>query len=99
MSMRAYNTVLAVAVVLALAGPRVGTAQEQNRFALLFPDAVWDGTPDAPQQGVAVLIKGTRIEAVGRADAIKTPPGADRVDLPGTTLIPGLIEGHSHLFL
>ena len=67
--------------------------------AILVPEAVWDGTQDAPQKGVVVLIKGNRIEAIGRAADVKMPPDAERVELPGTTLIPGLIEGHSHLFL
>jgi imidazolonepropionase-like amidohydrolase len=66
---------------------------------LLVPEAVWDGTQDAPQRGFVILIRGSRIEAVGRAAEVKEPPDAERVELPGTTLIPGLIEGHSHLFL
>jgi imidazolonepropionase-like amidohydrolase len=53
---------------------------------------------DAPQRGLAVLVRGSRIEAVGPADRV-APAGTERVDLKGTTLIPGLIEGHSHLFL
>ena len=43
-----------------------------------------------------VLVKGERIIAAG-ADAAAT--GAREIDLPDTTLVPGLIEGHSHLFL
>ena len=35
----------------------------------------------------------------GRADTLRVPSGTERLDLPGTTLLPGLIEGHSHLFL
>jgi imidazolonepropionase-like amidohydrolase len=66
---------------------------------VLVPDAVWDGSQDAPQRGVVVLIKGGRIEAVGRAGQMELPEATERVELPGTTLIPGLIEGHSHLFL
>jgi imidazolonepropionase-like amidohydrolase len=46
-----------------------------------------------------VLVRGTKIEAVGPASQVKVPHGAERTDLPGATLIPGLIEGHSHLFL
>jgi imidazolonepropionase-like amidohydrolase len=44
-----------------------------------------------------VLVRGQRIEALG--PSVAAPPGARVVDLPGMTLIPGLIEGHSHLFL
>ena len=66
---------------------------------LLLPDAVWDGVADSPQRGWAVLVRGDRIAAVGRADSLSVPEGALRVMLPGTTLVPGLIEGHAHLFL
>src|SRR4029079_8682998 len=41
----------------------------------------------------------SRIETVGREADVKAPQDAERVELPGKTLIPGLIEGHSHLFL
>jgi imidazolonepropionase-like amidohydrolase len=82
----------------ALAQQSAGGAIE-SRTVLLVPDAVWDGVADAPQRGVVVLIRGTRIEAVGPAGRVAAPTDAERIELPGTTLIPGLIEGHSHLFL
>ena len=66
--------------------------------ALIVPDAVWDGTADAPVKGQAVLVRGERIAAVGPVAELQTG-GAERIELPGTTLIPGLIEGHSHLLL
>lgn len=67
---------------------------------LLLPDQVWDGVAAAPQRGWAVLVRGNRIERVGPRASIAVPPLGVLVDsLPGTTLIPGLIEGHSHLFL
>lgn len=46
-----------------------------------------------------VLVKGNRIEAVGEPNTIKAPASAKIIDLKGTTLMPGMIEGHSHLFL
>ena len=66
---------------------------------VLVPDAVWDGIADAPHKGWVVVVRGQRIESVGPADIAHAPGDAERVALPGTTLIPGLIEGHSHLFL
>ncbi|HEX2611832.1 MAG TPA: amidohydrolase family protein, partial [Gemmatimonadales bacterium] len=65
---------------------------------LLVPDAVWDGTEDAPHSGWVVLVSSGHIDTLGLADQV-APKGVTRIDLPGTTLIPGLIEGHSHLFL
>jgi imidazolonepropionase-like amidohydrolase len=66
---------------------------------LLVPDAVWDGVADGPKAGWVVVVMGKRIEVLGPAQQVKVPVGAERIDLPGTTLIPGLIEGHAHLFL
>jgi imidazolonepropionase-like amidohydrolase len=66
---------------------------------VLVPEAVWDGTAEAPKRGWVVVVRGERIEAVGPAASTAVPPGAERIALDGTTLIPGLIEGHSHLFL
>ena len=74
-------------------------AEPAPRPLLLVPQAVWDGLADAPHSGWVVLVRGARIEAVGPGAGVTTPADAERIALPGTTLIPGLIEGHSHLFL
>jgi imidazolonepropionase-like amidohydrolase len=100
--MRTQQTILTLALVLSLATPILSAAPQLADTAgsvLLVPDAVWDGTADSPQKGFVVLLRGGRIEAVGRAKDIKAPPDAKQVNLSGATLIPGLIEGHSHLFL
>lgn len=64
---------------------------------LLRPDRVFDGTGRTAHAGWQVLVRGERIEAVG--PDLAPPPGARVIDLPGMTLMPGMIEGHSHLFL
>ena len=64
---------------------------------LLKPAQVFDGIDPHPHAGWSVLVDGDKIAAVGPNLAV--PPGAKVVELPGTTLIPGMIEGHSHLFL
>jgi imidazolonepropionase-like amidohydrolase len=66
---------------------------------LLVPDAVWDGTSDDTKPGWGVLVRDSRIQAVGPVGQLTLPPEGTRQELPGTTVIPGLIEGHSHLFL
>ncbi|MCL6740465.1 amidohydrolase family protein [Sphingomonas sp. RB56-2] len=62
---------------------------------LLKPSRVFDGT--AMHEGWQVMVDGDRISAVG--PNLIVAEGTRTVDLPGTTLLPGLIEGHSHLFL
>ena len=63
---------------------------------VLRPARVFDG--EAMHEGWVVLVRGDRIESVGPASSIAAA-GAQSVDLAGTTLLPGLIEGHSHVFL
>ena len=63
---------------------------------LLVPDRVFDGSALHP--GWAVLVRGERIAAPGPAASVQAAD-ARTIRLPGTTLLPGLIEGHSHLLL
>jgi len=62
---------------------------------LLVPDRVFDGT--TMHTGWQVLVTGDRITAVG--EKVEAPANVRRLALAGQTLIPGLIEGHGHLFL
>ena len=64
---------------------------------LVKPARVFDGVSPSPHEGWSVLVDGDRIVAAG--PKVAAPAGARTIDLPGTTLTPGLIEGHSHLFL
>jgi imidazolonepropionase-like amidohydrolase len=90
--------VVALAAVQAAPALRAQAPADTTRRTLLVPDAVWDGTAPAVQRGWGVVLRGSRIESVGPVASLGTA-GAARVELPGTTLVPGLIEGHSHLFL
>ncbi|HZV64740.1 MAG TPA: amidohydrolase family protein [Telluria sp.] len=75
------------------------TAQAADaRPVLLSAARVWTGE-GAPHAGWAVLVAQGRIQQVGPADQIKVPPDAERIDLPGKTLIPGLMDLHSHVLL
>src|SRR5690348_10199933 len=96
MSVRRRLAWLAVAAALPLTPV---WAAAPPRPVLIAPQAVWDGVADAPHPGWVVLVRGARIEAVGPAARVAVPGDAERIELPGATLIPGLIEGHSHLFL
>jgi len=75
----------------------MGAAPAPTRTILLRPAAVFDGVDPVAHAGWQVLVTGERIAAVGPALAV--PAGAETIDLPGETLMPGMIEGHGHLFL
>lgn len=66
---------------------------------LLKPAHVFDGESGQLHDDWQVLVGGEKIEAVGRASEIKAPADAKIVDLPGMTLMPGLIDAHSHVLL
>jgi imidazolonepropionase-like amidohydrolase len=72
-------------------------AQPQAPTTLLHPAAVFDGQDLHP--GWVVLVEGDKIKAVGPAAQLTAPAGATTLELPSLTLLPGLIEGHSHLLL
>jgi len=90
------KVVLGSLAVLALAGS--ARAAEPGRY-LLEPAAVWSSGDAQPHAGWVVAVEGDRIVGVGPKGSVKAPAGAEVVALPGQTLIPGLIELHSHLLL
>lgn len=66
---------------------------------LLKPAHVFDGEAAQLHDGWSVLVRGEKIAAVGPASEIKAPSDARVIDLPGMTLMPGLIDAHSHVLL
>jgi imidazolonepropionase-like amidohydrolase len=80
---------------LLLLVPLLGSGQAVT--TLLRPAAVFDGQDLHP--GWVVLVEGDKIKAVGPAAQLTAPAGATTLELPSLTLLPGLIEGHSHLLL
>jgi imidazolonepropionase-like amidohydrolase len=97
---------MAVALVAALAAqvagsPAAGPAPPEPAGdagpLVLRPARVFDGA--AVHEGWAVVVAGGKIASAGPSEAVAAPAGARVIELPGATLLPGLIEGHSHLFL
>jgi imidazolonepropionase-like amidohydrolase len=75
--------------------PRPGAAQP----VVLKPARVFDGINPEAHDGWAVVVQGDRIEAAGPAGEVKVPDGARTIELPGQTLLPGLIDLHTHVLL
>src|SRR5947209_8131649 len=66
---------------------------------LLKPAHIFDGESAQLHDNWVVLVRGNKIEAVGPANEVKAPADARVIDLPGMTLLPGLIDAHSHILL
>jgi imidazolonepropionase-like amidohydrolase len=89
---------LVALLALVAGGLQAETAAPARR--LLLPDRVFDGLSESAHAGWAVLVEGDRIASVGPREELLARAGtAERIDLPGATLLPGLIEGHSHVLL
>ncbi|AKD05890.1 amidohydrolase [Pontibacter korlensis] len=87
-----YRTFILAALIL-FCFTRIAFAQDA--YILLKPDRLFDGKQ--MRESWQVLVKNDKIEAVG--PRLQAPANAVVRDLKGTTLLPGLIEGHSHLLL
>jgi imidazolonepropionase-like amidohydrolase len=86
---------LLVAAVLALA---VGASETKAQTAAIFEGArLITGDGSTPVEDSAVVIEAGRITAVGRRGEVRAPAGAARVDLSGKTVIPALVDAHSHI--
>jgi imidazolonepropionase-like amidohydrolase len=65
---------------------------------LIVPSRVFDAPAGVDRDGWVILVHGARIVAVGPRATVAVPAGARVVTVPNATLLPGLIDGHSHLF-
>ena len=84
-------------LLLLLINTLPAAAQSNPTPLLLRPAAVFDGQDR--HAGWVLLVEGSKIKAVGPAAQVAVPAEARTLELPGLTLLPGLIEGHSHLLL
>jgi imidazolonepropionase-like amidohydrolase len=79
-------------------GRAQSAGQSPAQAATLFTGArVIVGDGSAPIEGAAILVQGTRITSIGPAGAVQAPAGATRVDLTGKTVMPALVDLHSHI--
>ena len=79
-------------------------AQEQSKpmteqVTVIRAGTLIDGKADKPRHDQVIVIRGNRIESVTDAKSAKTPEGANVIDLSQQTVLPGLIDSHTHIFL
>jgi imidazolonepropionase-like amidohydrolase len=75
----------------------VVAAQPAGRVLVLDHARLVDGTGRPPVEDARIVIEGERITAVGAAADVPVPAGAERVNLTGRTILPGLVDAHFHL--
>jgi len=95
-----HNRILSLSALLVVSSVLAHPLAAQTaQVIVLRPDRVFDGVTPRLHSGWLVVVAGERIAAAGPEDRVPRPPEARVIDLPGLTLLPGLIEGHSHLLL
>jgi imidazolonepropionase-like amidohydrolase len=87
------------ALLLAGAAGAAPVAAPADHAWLLKADRVFDARSEQAHAGWVVLVRAGTIVAVGPTAQVHAPAGTQTIELPGTTLMPGLIDAHSHLFL
>src|SRR5258706_9284658 len=75
------------------------TSPQPEAVYLLKPAHIFDGESAQLHDGWVVVVRGEKIEAAGSPASVRIPADARSIDLPGLTLMPGLIEAHSHALL
>ena len=96
-SMRWPTSIAVMILMTASATLATSAPLPKSASQLLKPAGVFDGIDGRVHAGWQVLVTGDRIVAVG--PNLAAPANARSIELPGATLMPGMIEGHGHLFL
>jgi len=93
------NSTLLACLLVALAGSSSDDSTSKPPPSLIYLKAsrLFDGSGDTYLNDQTVVIEGERIKSVGAATGVTIPPGAAIIDLAGSTVLPGLIDAHTHL--
>jgi imidazolonepropionase-like amidohydrolase len=94
--------VLMVAATLAWAEPQDNSAKtpapaKQPAVTYIRAGRLFDSTTDNYRENIVIVIEGDRIKAIESAGSAQIPGGAKVIDLSNATVLPGLIDCHTHL--
>jgi imidazolonepropionase-like amidohydrolase len=71
----------------------------QPQFVVIRAGVLIDGKSDKPRRDQVIIVRGNLVESVSDAASAKVPSGATIIDLSQATVLPGLIDSHTHIFL
>jgi imidazolonepropionase-like amidohydrolase len=68
-----------------------------DRVIALEGATLIDGSGGAPKDDAVIIIRNGHIDAVARVNEIQIPKNAERINVAGKTIIPGLVDAHAHV--
>jgi imidazolonepropionase-like amidohydrolase len=95
----AARALLSAVAICAAHSVVAAAAAPADSVTIITAATMIDGVAGRPRSNVAVVVRGDRIVAITSRDSADLPAGARRIDLGTATLLPGLIDTHTHIFL
>lgn len=95
--MRSIKPVIIVTAAIVLCGAAAAQQPDAERVTAIRCGRFIDGRTAQAQEDMVILIRGERVAAVGKAASLTIPRDATIIDLSRATVLPGLIDAHSHI--
>ena len=94
-----WGVFVALAASLAVGAQDQAATPQLKAFTVIRAGTLIDGKSDSARHDQVIVIRGNRIDSVSDAAGAKIPAGATVIDLSKDTVLPGLIDSHTHIFL